>query len=304
MVICKSDAIKASILQLINTEINQHHLKAQLLNYVDNQSQSGFSFGELLILHYNMFEGTNNEEIYTVAAAVELLILSFDILDDLEDNDSPDKPWSREPNLALNATTALLFMSAKVIQSTSFDNKDEAVALLFQYALQSIQGQHKDLLNISQTEAEYIEMTLEKSGSLTKLACVMGTFLAMNDCPKEVKVYARLIGLIGQINNDLMDIATWDDKNDLLHRKYTLPIIYLLNRKEDGLQVLRDYYHGKVGMKAVVQQQQFIEQQFKETGAITYTEVIKRIYQNKVFSELEKLNIEKKYLTQFKKYVY
>lgn len=271
---------------------------------MDNQSQNGFSFGELLILHYNMFNGKKNEDIYTVAAAIELLILSFDILDDLEDNDSLDKPWSEEPSLALNATTALLIMSGKAIQSTSFYNKDEAVAILFKYALQSVNGQHKDLLDISRTEVEYIEMTLEKSGSLTELACVMGTFLAMNDCPEEVKEYAKLIGLIGQINNDLLDIATWDGKNDLLHRKHTLPIIYILNHKDHELQIIQDYYNGKIHKGEIIQNHQFINRKFKETGAITYTEVIKRIQRNKVLSEVEKLNVEQTSIVQLKKYIY
>lgn len=297
-------AIKDSIFEIINTEIVQEDLKAQLLYYVDYQSEKDFSFAELLMLHYNMFDGEENAEIYTVAAAVELLILSFDILDDLEDDDSADKPWSTEPSLALNATTALLFTSAKVIQSTSFEHKDEAASILYTYALQSINGQHKDLLNQCRTEAEYLDMTLEKSGSLTKLACVMGTFLATGNCPQEVKMYARLIGLIGQINNDLVDIAMWDGKNDLIHKKYTLPIIYLLNRKDDELQMVRDYYEGTVDVREIIERQQFVDEKFKETGAITYTEVIKRIQQNKVFSEVGKLNIKQEYLVQLKKYVY
>lgn len=297
-------AIKDSIFEIINTEIVQEDLKAQLLSYVDHQSRKDFTFAELLILHYNMFDGEENAEIYTVAAAVELLILSFDILDDIEDGDSTDKPWSTEPSLALNATTALLFTSAKVIQSTSFEHKDEVASVLYTYALQSINGQHKDLLNKCRTEAEYLEMTLEKSGSLTKLACVIGTFLATGDCPQEVKLYARLIGLIGQINNDLVDIATWDEKNDLIHKKYTLPIIYLLNRKGDQLQIIRDYYEGTVVVREIIERQQFVDEKFKETGAITYTEVIKRIQQNKVFSEVGKLNIKQEYLVQLKKYVY
>lgn len=304
MVICTSEVFKTSILKLINAEIKQSHLKKQLLNYVEYQAGHGFPFGELLIMHYKMFNGKNSKDIYTVAAAIELFILSFDILDDVEDNDSLDKPWSNESSLALNATTALLLMSGKVIKSTNFPNKDEAVAHLFNYALQSVNGQHKDLLDICRTEDAYIEMTLERSGSLTKLACIMGTFLAINDCPKEVKVYSRLLGLIGQINNDLSDIATWDDKNDLLHKKYTLPIIYLLNHDEAESHLIRDYYQGKIGRGAIIQQQQFIDKQFKETGAIAYAEVIKRIHQNKVFSEMEKLTVGQEYFTQLKKYVY
>lgn len=304
MGICNSDVIKASILKIVNAQIEQQELKEQLLHYVDYQSQNQFSFGELLILHYNIFDGAKNEEIYKVAAAVELLILSFDILDDIEDDDSADKPWSIEPSLALNATTTLLFISTKVMIDTSFHHKDEAISILLKYALQSINGQHKDLLNVCRTEADYIEMTLEKSGSLTKLACLIGTVLATKDYPTEVKAYARLIGLIGQINNDLMDIATWDDKNDLIHKKYTLPIIYLLNSEDEELHMVRDYYDGKIEVSEIIKKQQLIDKKFIETGAITYTEVIKRIQQNKMLTEVKKLNIDLAHFNQLKKYIY
>ena len=187
MNVCQSDVLKKSILEMVETEISQPYLKEQLKQYVSFQSNNGFLFGELFILHYQMFNGKMGQEVYKVAAAIEALILSFDILDDFEDEDSLTNPWFNEPNLALNATTALLFVSAKVIQNTQFHNKNEAIAMLFEYALQSISGQHQDLLNIVRTEAEYIEMTMEKSGSLTKLACMLGVVLATGDCPNEVK---------------------------------------------------------------------------------------------------------------------
>lgn len=304
MSFCNSDIIKESILTIVDTQVEQQELKEQLIQYVDYQSKNGFSFGELLILHYNMFNGAKSKDIYKVAAAVEILILSFDILDDIEDADSIDTPWSSKSNLALNATTALLFICAKVMNSTDFCHKDEAISILLDYALQSIYGQHKDLLNICRTEAEYIEMTLEKSGSLTKLACLIGAVLATKDDPTEVKAYARLIGLIGQINNDLMDIATWNEKNDLVHKKYTLPIIYLLNSEDEELDMIRDYYDGKVDVSELTKQQQFINQKFIETGAITYTEVIKRVQQNKVLTEVKKLKVDQSYFEQLKKYIY
>ena len=304
MDICNSDVIRESILTIVNTQIEQQELKEQLLHYVDYQSQNGFSFGELLILHYNTFNGEDSEEIYTVAAAVEILILSFDILDDIEDADSADKPWSIEPDLALNATTILLFISAKVMIDTSFPNKGEAISILLKYALQSINGQHKDLLNICRTEADYMEMTLEKSGSLTELACLIGAVLATKDYPKEVKAYAGLIGLICQINNDLTDIATRHEKNDLINKKYTLPIIYLLNNEDDELQIIRDYYDGKTDIREVVKKQQLIDEKIIETGAITYTEVMKRIQQNKALTEVKKLTINQAHFNQLKKYIY
>lgn len=290
-------------MEILNTEIEQKELKKQLLYYVDYQSKTGFPFGELLILHYEMFEGKQTKEIYKVAAALELLILSSDILDDFEDGDGIHKPWSVEPKLSLNSTTALLFVSTKVLVDTNLHNKNEAVNILLKYGLQSINGQHKDLLNNCKTEESYIEMTLEKSGSLTKLACLLGTVLATRDYPKEIKSYSRLIGLIGQINNDLEDIMIWDEENDLLNRRYTLPIIYLLNRKEDNLQIVRDYYYGQASKEEVIEKQQFIGEKLISTGAINYTKVIKRIQQNKVLEKIRNLDVAKEYLTRLKKYV-
>lgn len=304
MNVCQSDVLKKSILEMVETEISQPYLKEQLKQYVSFQSNNGFLFGELFILHYQMFNGKMGQEVYKVAAAIEALILSFDILDDFEDEDSLTNPWFNEPNLALNATTALLFVSAKVIQNTQFHNKNEAIAMLFEYALQSISGQHQDLLNIVRTEAEYIEMTMEKSGSLTKLACMLGVVLATGDCPNEVKEYPRLIGLIGQISNDILDLTTWEDKNDLVNKKYTLPIIYLLNHADQKFQTIRDYYDGKMNVSEILSKQQWIAQDIKESGAITYTEVVKRVQQNKAMLEIGKLNVEQQYLAQLKKYIY
>lgn len=304
MSICKSDRIRESILTIVRSHIELLELKEQLVMYVDYQSKKGFSFGELLLLHYDMFKGAKTDEIYTVAAAVEILILSFDILDDIEDDDSVDKPWSKEPSLALNASTALLFTCASVIRETNFHNKDQAISILLKQARRSINGQHKDLLNTCQNETDYIEMTLEKSGSLTALACLIGTVLATNAYSKEVETYAKSIGLIGQINNDLMDISTWNDKNDLVNKKYTLPIIYLLNHPDEELQFVRDYYANKIDENQLKKKRALIDRKLIETGAIMYTEVLKKVHQNKAMAEIHKLSMNPFISEQLVKYIY
>ena len=124
-----STIIKKSIYHIVNEQIDQNDLKELILQFVDFQSVKGFPFGELLILHYRMFNGVETEEIYSVAAAVEMLMLSFDILDDFEDDDCIDQPWLAEPKLALNATTALQFLSLRVIQNSSLKNKDKSLTL-------------------------------------------------------------------------------------------------------------------------------------------------------------------------------
>lgn len=304
MSVSKSDIIKQSIFNIVNEHIKQNEMKEQLIKFVEYQSKKGHPFGELLILHYNMFNGAETKEIYMVAAAVEMLILSFDMLDDFEDGDFKDKPWVKESNLALNATTALLFLSASVIRNTGFKNKDKGISILLNYALQSINGQHKDLLNICKNESDYIDMTIQKSGSLVALACLVGSVLAIEDYPVEVETYSRYIGLIGQFNNDLADLKTWNDKNDLINKKFSLPIIYLLNYIDEELNFIHDYYNNKVEKSEIIKNQELISKKFLKTGAITYTEVIKKVYQNKTIDALKKLNIDQDYIDLLLKYIY
>lgn len=304
MIANKSFNIKESMHAIVIEQITQSELKDQLFQFINYQFEKGFPFGELLILHYDMFKKCENDEVYNVAAAIELLILSFDILDDFEDNDIKGQPWSVNSDLALNGTTALLFLCAKVISETTFENKDRAIALLLQYSLQSINGQHLDLLNICYDENGYINMTIEKSGSLCALACLIGATLATENIPDEIVHYAKMIGVIGQINNDLMDIQEWNDKNDLLNKKYTLPIIYLLNCEDDELRLVHDYYNNKIDTAEIVKHQKLINQKFLETGAITYTEIMKKIYHNKALAEIQKLNIEQRYYDLLINYIY
>ena len=299
-----STLIKKSIYHIVNEYLDQNDLKELIKQFVDFQSEKGFPFGELLILHYRMFNGVDTEEIYSIAAAVEMLILSFDILDDFEDADCSDKPWLTEPKLALNVTMTLPFLSLSAIGNTHFKNKDKSHTLLMKYPLKSVQGQHKDLLNSCQNESDYIEMSVEKSGSLVALVCEVGAVLATDDDPVTIETYAKYIGLIGQINNDLEDIKNWNQKNDLLNKKYSLPIIYLLNCEDEKVQTISDYYQNKVIKEDIIKNHESIYKKFVETGAITYTEVIKRIYQNKVLAQLKGLNIDPYYIDQLLKYIY
>ncbi|MDV6379198.1 polyprenyl synthetase family protein [Sporosarcina sp. GW1-11] len=131
-----------------------------------------------------------------------------------------------------------------------------------EYALQSVNGQYKDLLNMCRNEADYIQMTIEKSGSLVALACVVGSVLATKDYPVEIETYSTYIGLIGQMTNDLADIKTWNEKNDLLNKKYSLPILYLLNYKDKDLNFIHEYYLDQVEKSEIVKNQELISAKF------------------------------------------
>jgi len=296
-----STKIKESIYDMIHEQITENDLKQRLLEYVDYQAAKGFPFAELLILHYTMFDGPETEEICKIAGAIELLILQSDILDDFEDGDFFAKPWYKEKHLALNAASALPFLCIRTILNSNFEHKLKCVEIITKFAMDSVNGQHKDLLNICKSEKDYIDMTMEKSGSLVALACLAGTVLAGGERPDEVETYAKIIGLIGQLNNDLKDLDLKNDKNDLLNKKYSLPIIYLLNFKDEEISFIHDYYEGNLNKEEIVLKQKLIEKKLEDTGTVKYVEVIKRIYQNKALNEINKLHFQPSYVKQLSK---
>ncbi|EPH6067292.1 polyprenyl synthetase family protein, partial [Escherichia coli] len=77
-----------------------------------------------------------------------------------------------DSSIALNAVTALYTLSIQVMCQAS--HEPEFSQEILNFALQSIQGQHDDIVNAPQTEEACLEMIKNKSGALTALPCVMG----------------------------------------------------------------------------------------------------------------------------------
>lgn len=298
-----TNRIVESINIILKNEIQQENLKETIQKYIDAQTRKGFPFAELTILHYQMLNGEELDKVISVAAAIELLVLSFDILDDIEDGDDNQKLWLNEQSFALNASTAMIFVCIDVIRKTDLKYKEKAISILLEYSLLSISGQHIDLLSNCRTEKEYIEMTLKKSGSLVSLACLVGAALVGDKYLEVIKRYSQFMGLIGQMNNDLKDLRTWEGKNDLLNKKLSLPVIYLLGYHGSEAEIIGSYYNGTIEKDELLRNQKFICKVIVESGALLYTETIKRVYQNKVKDELQHLEIDNKFVKQLLEYV-
>ncbi|MGE7842933.1 polyprenyl synthetase family protein [Lysinibacillus sp. NPDC093712] len=264
-------------------------LKSMLKSFKAEKKVIGYSFGKLCFWHYEAFVDCLNEDIYKVAAAIELLILSYDIIDDLQDKDT-DYIWSKTPELSLNAALALLVMSSRAINNTSFEHKDKAIRLLEQYALRSISGQQLDVLNACRDEQSYLHMIDQKSGSLTAMSCVIGEVLAKGKVTDEIEEYGKCIGIIQQIKNDILDLKTWGPKNDLLNRKYSLPIIYLMAQKNSVSKSVINYYNKDI---VTFLDNNVTELELTNSGAIRYAVAIKNLYKIKALNNLEKVAINK-----------
>jgi competence protein ComQ len=270
-----------------NETLLGHELQLLLKSFKEEKTTRGFSFGKLCFWHYEAFSDGVNEDIYKVAAAIELLILSFDIIDDIQDKDS-DYIWSKTPELSLNVALAMLIMASKAIDDTSFEHKQVAIRLLEKYALQSINGQQLDLLNNCRDEESYVQMITQKSGSLTAMGCLIGEVLAKGEVSKEVEEYGKYIGIIQQIKNDIQGLKVWGPKNDLLNKKYSLPIIYLLTKKNDISNSVASYYNDDI---VTVLDQNATENELTNSGAIRYAITIKNVYKFKALNYLENVEI-------------
>jgi len=264
-----------------------HELRSMLKIFKEEKKAVGYSFGKLCYLHYEAFVECLNEDIYKVAAAIELLILSFDIIDDLQDKDS-DYSWTKTPELSLNVALAMLVMASRTIRETSFEHKSAAIQILDDYALRSINGQQLDLLNSCRDEQSYLQMIEQKSGSLTAMSCLIGEVLAKGETSSDVNEYGKYIGIIQQIKNDIQSLKTWGSKNDLLNKRYSLPIIYLLSQRNDVSKSVISYYNDNID---AFLDNNATENELTNGGAIRYTITVKNVYKLKALDNLENMAI-------------
>ncbi|TQR34187.1 transcriptional regulator [Lysinibacillus sphaericus] len=270
-----------------NETLISHELRSMLKKFKEEKKAVGYSFGKLCYWHYEAFTDCLNEDIYKVAAAIELLILSFDIIDDLQDKDS-DYSWTKTPELSLNVALAMLVMASRTIRESTFEHKSIAIQILEDYALRSINGQQLDLLNTCRDEQSYIQMIEQKSGSLTAMSCLIGEVLAKGEKSSEIEEYGKYIGIIQQIKNDIQSLKTWGPKNDLLNKRYSLPIIYLLSQGNDVSNSVVNYYNDDI---VAFLDNNATENELTNGGAIRYAITIKNVYKFRALDILENVAI-------------
>ncbi|EFM08484.1 Polyprenyl synthetase [Paenibacillus curdlanolyticus YK9] len=266
---------------------------------------SSFLFGKLTLLHYMMFNGTS-PEIYKAAAAVELMILSLDIFDDLQDQDQPQSIWSQcEPAVAMNVAIGFLMLSAKLIEQIDLPagNRDRMIACFNTQVLKAVNGQFSDLNNAIYSEEEYKEMTRQKSGALVACACLVGTLAATDQHADLVLQYGQHIGIAAQIKNDHNDILRWDEKSDFLRRKRTLLMLYLIERKEEAYFPLRNYLLGHSSREEVLENKEEYEQLIRSSGVLDYAAIHMRIHQFDALDLLEQLPIREEWRHAAREYI-
>lgn len=220
--------IKQQMRDAVDRYYSYEPMRSYAHTYLDDKMQETFYFASVCLFHYEMFGGEHGEKIEKVAAALELILLSFDILDDIQDQDVPSKPWMQTPQpLALNVAFSLLVLGKQLIQESDFEAERLKVAedMLNKRILCAFNGQMRDLMNDVHDVDGYMEMTKAKSASLIQMSCLIGVILATGESNDIVDQYSEDMGMMAQLYNDLRDSYN-EEKADITLDKQTLPRIY------------------------------------------------------------------------------
>ncbi|MGG2084757.1 polyprenyl synthetase family protein [Lysinibacillus pakistanensis] len=163
----------------------------------------------------------------------------------IQDGDVLIYPWS---NVNLGKNFINVFLLTALHKVTLLNDSVEARNFISQQIqlllLQSINGQQKDMHNRISNESEYLEMVSLKSGSLIKLACILGAVDIPPKTLETIKTYANYLGVVAQIRNDVHDLLADHTINDLHIKKVNLPILYHLCIEDNNFQSIKNYYHS------------------------------------------------------------
>ncbi len=176
------------------------------------------------------------------AAASEYLGAALDLIDDVQDGDSPFVQRLGMP-IALNTGIALLQLAPVALSRARAAGWSDALAhaaleTLHTGILTSLGGQYLDLRfeQVSAvSEAQVIEMTEKKSGTLLALICQLGAMAGLSAEHARPSGYFEAISHFGwhlgiwfQLLNDLHDAElaqAQPAKSDRRRRKKTLPLM-------------------------------------------------------------------------------
>jgi competence protein ComQ len=268
--------------------------------YAFYHEKNDFPFGALTVLHHDMLKG-ENRSIDQIAAAVELIILSFDLLDDWQDRDNHLPPWMNDEGQALTVENGCLILAMSVLYH-HLGTERQPLQRLTQFINCSIQGQFADLEN----EDDYLRMIQQKSGSLTAVACLAGALCSGHVHPADldhIEHYAVTIGVNGQLQNDLDDVLHLDGKNDLLQRKHTLATMYLIDHpNENGIKI-EAYYDHSLSKEQLLSEKEDIEAWINESGVVFYTNAMKAMQQSRVEKYIDLLCVDAHTKRKIKKYL-
>jgi competence protein ComQ len=296
--------IVAEMNRIVDEYVEVAAFSALLKSYIAVKAAEKTRWSDITLYVHYMFAG-NSPNIDRLAALTEMMILALDIMDDLQDQDHLEMLWMTSPQgHAMNAVVALLM--AVIGEATRLEGaRGEGIPPFAQEVsrilMKALDGQYRDLADSIITEADYMVMIQEKSGSLIRLACFMG-YGSSSISAKDIKPMNELaycIGAIAQIENDIKDVLHFDLKNDLLQKKRTLPILFLLAEPDEDFSIIQQFYAGELTQQQFMARKKECIQYIIDSGCIEYSKVIQQLLINQAEQLLASVEGESKWKDKF-----
>lgn len=279
--------IKENLLQkiysLVLTPLYQHKQNPffDAFKSIIDSKIGHFSWGILYLHLKSLSEPHITESDIHSAFSFECLGLSVELLDDFLDQDNPSL------NEMNRVDFIILYTELLVRGIYPFAKND-----LFNYGLspliKSLHGEWHDLnslLNTAFTENDYFESVIQKSTEFFSFL----TYCALGKDPQHhaYETLMKSMAEMTQILNDIRGIYN-PDKNDLIRKNPTLPLIKFLESDPDrNLKVLKEHSSGDISTSDLIRK-------IEESGAIDYCHFLLSEYKSFIINHIERhFTIEK-----------
>lgn len=174
-----------------------------------------------------------------VTSAWQMLYSALHLLDNIEDNDTPDRTWTRwGTGATLNLTTGLLASTSLTLDLLE-DQQIAASALraicrdFHQTVLEMCGGQHDDLTLSEPTLEDCWRIASAKSGRFFELACraAARSAAASPSVAEQFGAFGQHLGVLTQITDDISGLWSWErSESDLRQvQRWTLPVAYAMS---------------------------------------------------------------------------
>lgn len=277
------------MLQRVEAGIENEGLKKMLRECIEDKMDENSIWSEIT-LHVHYMLGGNSPHAEKAATLTEMFLLALDIVDDLQDQDNVEKVWMKQPQA--EAMNAVLSLQALVLAEMAAIGSSRLNGEIGGLLARTVGGQHMDVTHAVKTEQDYIKMVSRKSGSLVRLACLAG-YALIDGLKQEVIAtidkMADCIGIIAQIANDVNDVLRYDVKNDLLHKKRTLPILFMLEDSREEFPLIAQYYDGEITREQFLEGKVACQQYVRDSGCIEYSLVIRTLYADRAKQLLQEV---------------
>lgn len=302
--------MRSEVIQQMERIVDEHFyvepLRQQLKHFIQEKYRERSIWSDITY-HCHLMLGGRSPHIDTMGAITEMMMLALDIVDDLQDQDNLEKPWMIcPPQYALNAAFSLVFSSLSEMDKLSLSdhrNDRSTIGHICRYITNSGNGQFVDIEASIHTEEDYVHAIQQKSGSLFQFVCYMG-YSGLEQQPEaeviqNIEEYAAYIGIIHQLENDIRDVQRYDIKNDLLQKKKTLPVLFLLKHSDEDFPEFKQYYEGRLSEEQFTSKKLACLEYISNSGCIEYSRIIQTLFVDRAEQILSRLPAQEPWKEKF-----